>query len=442
MNIQLSDHFGYAKLLRFTLPSIAMMIFTSIYGVVDGLFVSNFVGKTEFAAVNFIFPFLMILGTVGFMLGTGGSALIAKTMGEGDKERANSLFSLFVYTGLIVGVVIAIVSFIFIRPIAALMGAEGELLDYCVTYGRILIISLPALILQFMFHSFFVTAEKPQLGLFVTVGAGVTNMVLDALLTAVFPLGIVGAATATAASQIVGGFVPLLYFARKNSSLLCLTKTRFDGRALLKASANGSSELMSNVSMSLVSMLYNIQLMKYAGENGVAAYGVLMYVNFVFVSMFIGFAVGSAPIFSFHFGADNSGELKSLLKKSTVINIAASLFMAAAAFLLAVPLSKIFVGYDVGLYEMTVRGFKISACSYLFSGLAIFGSSFFTALNNGIISAIISFLRTLVFQIGAVLILPIFFEIDGIWLSIVVAEFIAAAVSVTFIIGKRKKYKY
>ena len=442
MNIQLSDHFGYTKLLRFTLPSIAMMIFTSIYGVVDGLFVSNFVGKTEFAAVNFIFPFLMILGTVGFMLGTGGSALIAKTMGEGDKERANSIFSLFVYVGLGAGILIAVISFIFIRPIGSLMGAEGEMLDYCVTYGRILIVSLPALVLQFMFHSFFVAAEKPQLGLFVTVGAGVTNMVLDALLTAVFPLGIVGAATATAMSQIVGGFVPLIYFARKNSSLLRLTKTHFDGKALLKASANGSSELMSNVSMSLVSMLYNIQLMKYAGENGVAAYGVLMYVNFVFVSMFIGYAVGSAPIFSYHYGADNHVELKSLLKKSTVINVTTSLAMAAAAFLLAVPLSKLFVGYDVELYEMTVRGFRFSAISYLFSGLAIFGSSFFTALNNGLVSAIISFLRTLVFQVGAVMILPLFLEIDGIWLSIVVAEFIAASVSVTFIFGMRRRYKY
>ena len=328
MNIQLSDHFGYAKLLRFTLPSIAMMVFTSIYGVVDGLFVSNFVGKTQFAAVNFIYPFLMILGTVGFMLGTGGSALIAKTMGEGDSKKANSLFSLFIYVALILGLLIAIVSFIFIRPIAMLMGAEGEMLGYCVTYARILIISLPALILQFMFHSFCVTAEKPQLGLYVTVGAGVANMVFDAILTVVFPFGIVGAAAATAISQFIGGFVPLIYFARKNSSLLRITKTRFDVKALLKASANGSSELMSNVSMSLVSMLYNIQLINYAGENGVAAYGVLMYVNFVFVSIFIGFSVGSAPVFSFHFGAANSGELKSLLKKSCVINVAVSLAMA------------------------------------------------------------------------------------------------------------------
>lgn len=442
MKIQLSDHFGYAKLLRFTLPSIAMMIFTSIYGVVDGLFVSNFVGKTEFAAVNFIYPFLMILGTVGFMFGTGGSALIAKIMGEGNREKANELFSLFIYISVALGIIIAVVSFIFIRPIASLMGAEGEMLENCCVYARILLIGLPALILQFEFHSFFVTAEKPQLGLYYTVGAGVANMVLDALLTAVFPLGIAGAAIATVMSQVVGGIGPLLYFCRKNTSLLKLTKTHFDGFALLKASANGSSELMSNISMSLVSMLYNIQLIRYAGENGVAAYGVLMYVNFVFVAVFIGFAVGSAPIFSFHFGAGNKDELQNLLRKSIVMNILASIVMAVAALVLASPLSKIFVGYDRELFEMTVRGFRISAFSYLFSGIAIFGSSFFTALNNGLISATISFLRTLVFQIGAVMLLPLILEIDGIWLSIVVAEFIAAVVSVIFIFAKRRHYGY
>ncbi len=442
MKIQLSDRFGYAKLLRFTLPSIVMMIFTSVYGVVDGLFVSNFVGKTEFAAVNFIYPFLMMLGTVGFMLGTGGSALIAKTMGEGDREKANRLFSLFVYVSLMLGVVIAVLGIIFIRPIATLMGAEGEMLDDCVTYARIFLLSTPAFILQFEFHSFFVTAEKPQLGLFVTVGAGVTNMVLDALLTAVFPLGIAGAAAATAISQVIGGFVPLIYFSRKNGSLLRLGKTELDGKALLKASANGSSELMSNISMSLVSMLYNIQLIHYAGENGVAAYGVLMYVNFVFLAIFIGFSVGSAPVISYHYGAGNTDELKSLLRKSLVINITVSLGMSAAALLLASPLSGIFVGYDRELFEMTVRGFTISAFSYLFAGIAIFASSFFTALNNGLVSAIISFLRTLVFQIGAVMLLPLILGIDGIWLSIVVAEFIATSVGIIFIITMRKRYKY
>ncbi len=442
MKIQLSDHFGYAKLFRFTLPSIVMMVFTSIYGVVDGLFVSNFVGKSQFAAVNFIYPLLMMLGAVGFMFGTGGSALIAKTMGEGDREKANRLFSLFVYLSIGIGLVITLLGIIFLRPIAALMGAEGALLDYSVIYGRILLLGMPALILQFEFQAFFVAAEKPQLGLYVTVAAGVANMVLDALLTAVFPLGIAGAAIATVMSQVIGGIGPLFYFARKNTSLLRLVKTSFDVKALLKAVTNGSSELLSNISMSLVSMLYNIQLIAYAGENGVAAYGVLMYVNFVFLSIFIGFAVGTAPVISFHFGAENPSELKSLLRKSTVINVTVSIVMAAVALCLARPLSAMFVGYDAALFELTVRGFKISAFSYLFAGLAIYASSFFTALNNGLVSAIISFLRTLVFQIGAVMLLPLILGIDGIWLSIVVAEFVAAAVSIAFIFALKPRYNY
>ena len=442
MKIQLSDHFGYAKLFRFTLPSIVMMVFTSIYGVVDGLFVSNFVGKSQFAAVNFIYPLLMMLGAVGFMFGTGGSALIAKTMGEGDREKANRLFSLFVYLSIGIGLIITLLGTIFLRPIVSLMGAEGALLDYSVIYGRILLLGMPALILQFEFQAYFVAAEKPQLGLYVTVAAGITNMVLDALLTAVFPLGIAGAAIATVMSQVIGGIGPLFYFARKNTSLLRLVKTNFDGKALLKAVTNGSSELLSNISMSLVSMLYNIQLIAYAGENGVAAYGVLMYVNFVFLSIFIGFAVGTAPIISFHFGAENPSELKSLLRKSTVINISVSIIMALAALTLARPISQIFVGYDAALFELTVKGFRISAFSYLFAGLAIFASSFFTALNNGLVSAIISFLRTLVFQIGAVVLLPLILGIDGIWLSIVVAEFVAAAVSVLFIVALRRRYNY
>jgi putative MATE family efflux protein len=419
-----------------------MMVFISIYGVVDGLFVSNFVGKSQFAAVNFIYPLLMMLGAVGFMFGTGGSALIAKTMGEGDREKANRLFSLFVYLSIGIGLIITLLGIIFLRPIASLMGAEGALLDYSVIYGRILLLGMPALILQFEFQAYFVAAEKPQLGLYVTVAAGITNMVLDALLTAVFPLGIAGAAIATVMSQVIGGIGPLFYFARKNTSLLRLVKTNFDGKALLKAVTNGSSELLSNISMSLVSMLYNIQLIAYAGENGVAAYGVLMYVNFVFLSIFIGFAVGTAPIISFHFGAENPSELKSLLRKSTVINISVSIIMALAALTLARPISQIFVGYDAALFELTVKGFRISAFSYLFAGLAIFASSFFTALNNGLVSAIISFLRTLVFQIGAVVLLPLILGIDGIWLSIVVAEFVAAVVSVLFIVALRPRYNY
>lgn len=442
MRIQLSDSFTYKKLLRFTLPSIAMMVFTSIYGVVDGYFVSNWVGKTPFAAVNFIMPVLMILGAAGFMFGTGGSALVAKTLGEGNKEKANSNFSLFVYTSFITGVVIGAVGIIFLPDVAALMGAEGELLSDCVTYGRIILLALPAYMLQLEFQSFFITAEKPQLGLAVTVASGVTNMVLDALLVAVFDFGLIGAASATAVSQAVGGIIPLIYFFRPNTSLLRLSKTVFDGRALLKACTNGSSELMSNISMSIVGMLYNIQLMAYAGENGVAAYGVLMYVGFVFNSMFIGYSIGTAPVIGFHYGARHEDELKGLLRKSIRIILVCSVSMVIIAELLAVPFSRIFVGYDEALFSLTRRGFLIYSFSFLFSGMAIFGSSFFTALNDGFTSATISFLRTLIFQVAAVLLFPLIWGIDGVWISVVAAEIMAVAVMILFLIGKRKKYGY
>ncbi len=442
MNIQLSDHFDYKKLLRFTMPSIVMMIFTSIYGVVDGFFVSNFVGKTPFAAVNFIMPFLMILGAVGFMFGTGGSALIAITIGAGDRRRANRLFSLFVYVSAICGILIAVFGFLFIRPIASMLGAEGTLLDQCVSYGRILLPALPALILEYEFLSYFSTAEKPQLGLAFTIAAGVTNMVLDALFVAVFHWGLTGAAAATALSQAVGGIAPLFYFCCPNTSILRLTKTKFDGKALLKACTNGSSELMSNISMSLVSMLYNGQLIRYAGEDGVAAYGVLMYVNFVFLAAFIGYSVGAAPVIGYHFGAANHGEMQNLLKKSLIIIGVCSITMFCLAELLAQPFSVIFVGYDPDLMALTQKGFRIFSFSFLFAGIAIYGSSFFTALGNGLISALISFLRTLLFQTAAVLIFPLLWGIDGIWISIAAAELMAAAVTALFLIKKRSKYHY
>lgn len=438
--IKLSDHFTYGRLLRFTLPSVIMMIFTSIYGVVDGFFVSNFVGKTPFAAVNFIMPYLMILGTLGFMFGTGGSALVSRIMGTRDMKRANRVFSLLVYVSFGAAVVVAILGIVFLRPVAALMGAEGQMLEDCVLYGRIILLAIPGFVLQMEFQSFFVTAEKPKLGLAVTVISGLTNMVLDAVL--VIPFGLPGAAIATAMSQLVGGIIPLIYFARPNSSLLRLGRTSFDGSALLKTCTNGSSELMSNVSMSLVSMLYNVQLLSYAGENGIAAYGTMMYVNLIFLAAFIGYSIGTAPVVGFHFGAENHTELKSLLRKSTVIIGICSVAMLLMGIVLARPLSLIFVGYDQELLEMTVHGFYIFACSFLFAGFAIFSSGFFTALNNGLISAVISFLRTLVFQIAAVLLLPLLLGIDGIWLSIVVAEAMAVLVGAVFLVTNRKRYHY
>lgn len=442
MHIQISDHFDYRKLLRFTFPSIIMMVFTSIYGVVDGFFVSNFVGKTPFAAVNFIMPVLMILGSIGFMFGAGGSALVSKTMGEGSPDRAQSLFSLFVYSTIFCGVIVAIISFIFLRPIASLLGAEGDMLEGCVTYGRILLVSLPCYMLQFEFQSFFITAGKPQLGLAVTILCGVANMVLDAMFMAVFSWGLVGAALATAVSQVLGGIIPIFYFGRKNSSQLRLTKTKIDGKAILKACTNGSSELMSNISMSIVSMLYNVQLMRYAGENGIAAYGVLMYVNMIFLAIFIGYSTGVALIIGYHYGAKNDSELKGLLKKSYLVIGIFAVAMFALAELLAKPLAGIFVGYDQELMELTQRAFMIYSFSFLFSGIAIFGSSFFTALNDGLTSALISFLRSLVFQVAAVLILPIFLQIDGIWFSVVLAEIVAAAMTLLFIRVKKKSYHY
>lgn len=419
-----------------------MMAFTSLYSVVDGFFVSNFVGKTPFAAVNFIMPVLMILGSVGFMFGSGGSALVSKTMGEGEADKARKLFSLFIYSTAVCGVIIAVISFIFIRPLAAFMGAEGEMLDNCVLYGRILLLSLPFYMLQFEFQSFFITAERPQMGLVVTVVCGLTNMVLDALFMAVFSWGLVGAAAATAVSQIFGGLIPILYFCRTDAGVLRLTKTKIDGKALLKACTNGSSELMSNISMSIVSILYNYQLMRYAGENGIAAYGVLMYVNMIFLAIFIGYSTGVAPVVGYHYGAGNHSELKGLLKKSYVIIGIFAVAMFGLAELLAGTLAGIFVGYDRELMEMTERAFMIYSVSFLFSGIAIYGSSFFTALNDGLTSALISFLRSLLFQVAAVIILPLIFGIDGIWFSVVAAELVAAVMTILFIAVKRKKYQY
>lgn len=440
--IQLSDHFSYRRLLRFTFPSIIMLVFTSVYGVVDGFFVSNYVGKVPFAAVNFIMPFLMILGSVGFMFGTGGGALISKTMGEGDSQKANRVFSMIVYASFACGIVLSVLGQVFLRPFAAAMKAEGQLLEDSVTYGRIILLAIPAYILQYEFQCLFATAGKPTLGLIVTVAAGVTNMVLDWLFVAVLPWGLTGAAAATAISQCVGGILPLFYFGRKNGSLLKLGKTKLNWRELGQSCMNGSSELLSNISMSVVSMLYNTQLLNYAGQDGVAAYGVLMYVSLIFQSIFIGYSTGIAPVVGFKYGALDYGQLKSIRKKSLLITGFFAILMFLSAELLAVPLAKMFASYDQGLLDLTVRAFRFFSFSFLFSGFAIFGSSFFTALNDGPVSAAISFLRTLIFQIAAVIVFPLIWDVDGIWVSIVAAEVMAVIVTVIFLKAKKQKYHY
>lgn len=442
MKIQLSEHFTYHKLLRFVFPSIVMMIFTSIYSVVDGLFVSNFAGKTALASINLVFPVLMGLSALGFMIGTGGSAIVAKTLGEGKKEKANEYFSMLVYVTAIGGILLSMLGALMIPGIARILGAKGELLDNCILYARISFLSMPAFMLQNVFQSFFVTAEKPKLGLFVIVAAGVTNMVLDFVFVGVLGLGLTGAAVATVCGEFIGGLFPILYFTRPNSSLLHLGKTRFNGRILLQTCINGSSELMTNLSSSIVNSLYNIQLMKFAGENGVAAYGAIMYVSFIFAAIFLGYSIGSAPVISFHYGAGHHDELKNLFKKSLRLIGCWGLMLAVISQFLAIPLSTLFVGYDAELLTMTRQGFRIYCLVYLFNGFNIFGSSFFTALSNGGVSAAISFLRTLVFQIAAVLILPAILGINGIWFAVSAAELLTLCVTVSFLIQQRNKYHY
>ena len=442
MRVQLSDHFTYPRLLRFTLPSITMMIFTSIYGVVDGLFVSNFVGKTAFAAVNFIMPLLMGLGALGFMVGSGGSALVSRTLGEGDRKKAERIFSMLVYVILTAGVALTLLGQLFLRPIAAALGAEGEMLENCVLYGRIVLLSTGPFMLQNVFQSFFVVAERPQLGLTVTVAAGLTNMTLDLLFVGILGFGLPGAAAATVLSECLGGLAPMVYFFSRNTSLLHLGPTRFDGWALFQTCTNGASELMTNLSMSLVNMLYNLQLMRLAGENGVAAYGVIMYVNFIFVSIFLGYSMGCAPVIGFHFGAAHRDELHNLFRKSLTLVAVTGCALTLIAAGLAAPLSRLFVGYDPELFALTRHGLRLYSLSFLLVGFNIFGSAFFTALGNGAVSACISFLRTLLFQVAAVMLLPLVLKVDGIWMAIVVAETLALLVTVSFFLGTREEYGY
>lgn len=442
MKIQLSDHFSYSKLIKFTLPTIAMMIFTSIYGVVDGVFVSNCVGSDAFAAVNLIMPIIMILGSVGFMIGTGGSAIVSKTLGEGKKEKANEYFSMLVYLCVVSGVILSVIGIIFTGPIAVLLGAKGSIAKDCVTYGRTVFFMLTGLFLQNAFQSFLVVAEKPKLGLFVTVLAGFTNMFLDFLFVYVLRFGVFGAALATGISQFVGSVIPIIYFASGKNNVLKLTKCRFNKDIIIKTCINGSSEMVTNMSMSLVNILYNMQLMKYIGTNGVVAYGIIMYVGFIFVGTYMGYAVGSAPVISYHYGAGNKDELKNLFKRSLTIIIVSSVVMTLIAEIIAGYLAGIFVSYDNNLLELTIEAIRIYAVSYLISGINIFASSFFTALNNGVVSAVISFMRMFVFQIVMILLLPVVLGISGIWTAVIAAEVLSVVISVMFLVKNRKKYSY
>ncbi len=442
MNIQISEHFNDRKLIQFTLPTITMMIVTSVYGVVDGIFVSNCVGSDAFAAVNLILPAVMMLGAIGFMIGTGGSALVSMTLGEGRKKKANEYFSMLIAFVILAGIILTVVGLVTLRRVALLLGADGEILEECVLYGKVLLVALVPFMLQNCFQSFLVVAERPKLGLKISVAAGVTNMLLDFLFVYLFRWGVFGAAAATGLSQAVGGVIPLCYFLRPNNSTLQLVRFRFAWSPIAKSCMNGSSEMLTNLSMSLVNMLYNLQLMKFAGADGVAAYGIIMYVSFIFIGTYLGYSIGVAPIVGYHYGAGNQSELKSLLKRSVKLIGIAAFVLTSISELFAKELAGIFVSYDSGLMEMTTRAIRLFSISYLISGFNIFGSAFFTALNNGLVSALISFMRTLLFQIIMIITLPAIWGLDGIWLAIVAAEALALVVTVICFAANVKRYRY
>ena len=449
--IRLSEHFNYKKLIKFVMPSVVMMVFLSVYSIIDGFFVSNFAGELPFAALNLIFPLIMILGSVGFMLGTGGNAVVSKLLGEKNNDRANRIFSMLIYVTIAIGLALALIGMLVVRPVAELFASmeenitseeRAQLVEYCVVYARIIFMALPAFMIQNAFQGFFVTAEKARLGLYVTIAAGLANIILDALFVAVFRWGLVGAAVATALSQCVGGVLPLFYFFRKNDSLLRLTKTRFEGKVFAGVCVNGSSELLTNISLSMVSILYNAQLMKYIGIRGVSAYGIMMYIGFIFIAMFIGYAVGVAPIVGYHYGAENRDELKNILKKSVCIFGVLGILMTAVSIIFSTALSSIFAGNDAELLSIASRGFRLYSLCFLLSGFNIFASSFFTALSNGTLSLIISFFRTFLCQAAAVMLLPLWLGVDGIWLATAIAELVALFLSVTLILCQKKRYGY
>jgi len=442
MAVQLNDHFTYKKLFKAVIPSVLMMVFISIYSIVDGLFVSNVVGDTAFASLNLIYPVLMIVGAIGFMIGTGGSALVSKTLGEGNKEKANQYFSMFIWLTLILGVIVSTILFIFTPTLTVLLGAEEDMIDYCITYGRICLIFQTCFIVQNAFQAFFVTAEKPHLGLYLSLASGICNIILDALFIVGFNMGIAGAALATGISQFIGAVVPIFYFGIKKDLIIKLGKPIFKIKPIIQGCVNGISELVTNISASIVSIIYNYQLLALAGQDGVSSYGVILYIQFIFLAIYFGYSMGTAPIIGFNYGANNKNELQNIYKKSLKIIGITGIILVGVSELLAKPLSMIFVSYNQELLELTVRGFRIYAISFVICGFNIFSSAFFTALNNGLVSLLLSLGRTFVFQIIAVIIWPLILGIDGIWISIIFSEFLALIATILFFIFMNKRYSY
>lgn len=438
--INLKEHFDSRKIIKFTLPTIIMTLFTSIYGIVDGIFVSNIINSNAFASINLIMPFTLILGSIGFMFGTGGSALVSKILGENESKKAKEYFSVLIYSLIIIGVIISIISFIFMKPIATFLGAKDELLEMSMLYGKILMFSLPFLFLQNCFQSFMIVAERPKIGLVISLISGISNMILDYIFIYLFKFGIIGAGGATAISQFIGGIIPLVYFGRKNTTTLKLVKTKLLIKPIINTCYNGLSEMVSNISYSIVNILFNLQIMKYIGVNGIVAYGIINYVSFIFISVYLGFSTGAIPIISYHYGAKNKDEIKNLLKIGVRILFVVSIILTLIAEIFSKIFASIFVAYDTELLKLSTTAFRLFSVSYLISWFNLYVSSFFTALNDGRTSAVISFSRAFVGQIIMILVLPILFGINGLWLAATFSEIISLFISLIFLIKYKDKY--
>lgn len=439
----LGGHYGARRLFISSLPLIGMMVLISIYSIVDGLFVSNLVGTTAFAALNLIWPAIGLVGALGLMVGTGGAALVSKTLGEGDEPRANRYFSMFVEFILLLSVVLAVPLLVWMEPLAVAIGAEGEMVRQCAIYGRICAAGMPAFMMQMGIQPFFMVAGRPRMGTWISLVSGLLNIGLDALFIIVCGWGLAGAAAGSMLACCFGGFYPLWYFSsRFNRSSLAFKATGFEFGPLAKACSNGLSEFVGNISFNIVSMCYNWQLMRFYGENGVAAYSVILYLGFIFVAVYSGYNMTVTPLVGFNFGAGNKRELRSLLRHSLTLMLVLGVLLAGTAELLAGPAARLFVGYDSELTALTVHATRLYAPSFLITGLTLFVSAWFTGLNNGPVSALASFSRTFVFELSCVFLLPVLLGVNGIWLSAPAAEILSLFLGAALLLRFRSRYGY
>ncbi len=442
MNTTISQKFTLTSLLKFALPTTIMMVVLSIYTLVDGVFVSNFVGELAFSAINIIFPFISLIFALGIMAATGGNALVANNLGQGDDEKARENFTLIVIFATGLGLLLMMVGIVFNKEIARLLGATPLIEEYARDYLSTLAPFIPLAIWMGFSQILFVTIGKPTLGLIATLVGGITNIIFDYLFIVVMNMGIKGAALGTGLGYSLPGLFFIYYFLFHRKNSLYFVKPRWRARVLLKTFTNGSSEFVANLATSITTFMFNLIILDLAGEQGVAAIGIILYAQFLLMSAFLGYAQGVAPIFSYAYGARDHLQLKKVFSISIRVIILFSLAIASFSYFASSSIVGIFVERQSQVFSLAKNGFSVFSLSFLFMGVNIFSSSLFTAFSNGKISASISFLRTLVFILGYLLFLPRFLGLPGVWLAIPLAEFTTMFFSISYLTIQRKKYHY